>query len=260
MGYGDELMVAGEAAAARAADPQRRRVKVLRKPGGPYRWSPVWEHNADMARPEEAGDFLILDHNAGRRYRDIEYPTHRVWTRVGPARPVLKLTAQEREWAAGQNVAGHVLLEPSLKSNAPVNKDWGRPNWEALARSLRFPLLQLGPAGTPVLPGVRHVVTQDFRQAAAVLERCRAAVLPEGGLHHAAAALGLRAVVMFGGYISPLQTGYPEHINLFPHPDTRTACGQRLPCEHCRKAMASISVTSVVTALGLLLGPLSEAA
>ena len=47
-----------------------------------------------------------------------------------------------------------------------------------------------------------------------MLSGARAAVLHEGGLHHAAAALGMPAVVLFGGMISPRNTGYDVHVNL----------------------------------------------
>jgi len=50
-------------------------------------------------------------------------------------------------------------------------------------------LVQLGPAGTRLLHGVEHYPTNTFREACAALARSRAAVLHEGGLHHAAAAV-----------------------------------------------------------------------
>jgi FkbM family methyltransferase len=51
--------------------------------------------------------------------------------------------------------------------------------------------------------------------AAGVLSGASLLISPEGGLHHAAAALGVRAVVIFGGFISPATTGYALHTNLF---------------------------------------------
>jgi ADP-heptose:LPS heptosyltransferase len=82
--------------------------------------------------------------------------------------------------------------------------------------------------------------------AAATLSRARAAVLPEGGLHHAAAAVGVKSIVIYGGYISPQQTGYNLHENIFTGGEP---CGMRIPCRHCEKAMASIAPEMVMEKL-----------
>jgi ADP-heptose:LPS heptosyltransferase len=84
----------------------------------------------------------------------------------------------------------------------------------------------------------------------AVLSRTKAAVLPEGGLHHAAAALGLKCIVIYGGFISPDQTGYDLHINLFTG---GTPCGSRKSCQHCKDAMAKIEPAQVFEHLKTLL-------
>ena len=63
-------------------------------------------------------------------------------------------------------------------------------------------------------------------------------------MHHAAAALGIDAVVLFGGFISPQITGYEYHANLT---GGVKACGNLYTCAHCRKAMDSISIDDVLT-------------
>jgi ADP-heptose:LPS heptosyltransferase len=94
------------------------------------------------------------------------------------------------------------------------------------------------------------IKTKSFRQACAVLERARLAILPEGGLHHAAAAFGTAAIVIFGGYISPAQTGYAHHVNLF---SGGTPCGRRKRCPHCAEAMGRISAKKVFAEAASLL-------
>lgn len=139
-----------------------------------------------------------------------------------------------------------ILLEPNIKSRAPVNKDWGWDRWQALAdMMLRAGLrpVQFGTYNTKTLTGVPLLHTNTFRLACAGLARCRAAVLPEGGLHHAAAALNVRAVVLYGGFISPKQTGYVIHKNLFTGHEP---CGMRVPCKHCALAMAAIEPEMVL--------------
>jgi hypothetical protein len=70
-------------------------------------------------------------------------------------------------------------------------------------------------------------------------------------LHHAAAALGVPAVVIFGGFISPAVTGYAAHANIFTGDDL--GCGNINPCPHCRAAMERISVDQVYGAATLQL-------
>jgi ADP-heptose:LPS heptosyltransferase len=85
-----------------------------------------------------------------------------------------------------------------------------------------------------------------FRLACAVLANCRAFVGTEGGLHHAAAALGIPSVVLFSEFIGPDITGYKTHRNLR---HAGPACGSRLPCQGCVDSMNAISVDEVTTNL-----------
>lgn len=149
----------------------------------------------------------------------------------------------DAEKVFGAAHSGHILLEPHTKGTAGGNKSWGWARWEAIAGLLRgLPLAQMGPVGVKVLPGVKFIPTAGFRDACAVLAGARAFVGAEGGLHHAAAALGIPAVVIFGGFISPENTGYAMHRNLFTG---GIACGSRMPCEHCRAAMERITPAEV---------------
>jgi ADP-heptose:LPS heptosyltransferase len=90
------------------------------------------------------------------------------------------------------------------------------------------------------------VQTPSFRAAAAVLANAVAFVGTEGGLHHAAAALGRPAVVLFSEFISPAITGYRTHRNLY---HAGQPCGSRSACSGCRASMEAISVDEVVSNL-----------
>ena len=83
-----------------------------------------------------------------------------------------------------------------------------------------------------------------------MLSQSRLAVLPEGGLHHAAAASGTPSIVIFGGFISPRQTGYLHQSNLFTGGDP---CGMRHRCSHCKRAMDRITVEEVLEKASLLI-------
>lgn len=156
----------------------------------------------------------------------------------------------ELSWPRGRP-NGLIVVEPHLKPGASPNKDWGWRRWQSLVRSRRWPWAQLGPPGTRLLAGVTHVPTKSFQEACRVLSGAVAAVLPEGGLHHAAAALGVPAVVIFGGYASPANTGYEGQVNLYRA--AGSPCGQRVPCGHCAEAMAAIAPEQVAEELERLL-------
>jgi hypothetical protein len=62
-------------------------------------------------------------------------------------------------------------------------------------------------------------------------------------LHHAAAAVGTRAIVIHGGFTPPAVLGYSGHINLTGGADE--ACGYWDRCNHCRAALDRIEVDDV---------------
>ena len=144
---------------------------------------------------------------------------------------------------------GFILIEPNVpwhKSVAP-NKDWGKAKYQSVVNELNsrgYEVAQFS-FGQVRLSGVRVIPVSSFREAAIALTRSRMAILPEGGLHHGAAAVGVRAVVLFGGFIPPVVTGYSSHTNLNGGFE---ACGSLNPCKHCKAAMEAISVETVVTA------------
>ncbi len=85
-----------------------------------------------------------------------------------------------------------------------------------------------------------------------MLSHAQAYLGPEGGLHHAAAALRVRAVVIFGSFISPETTGYPFHANCYVA-DAHAPCGRWGDCAGCRAAMDAISPELVARTLNHLL-------
>ena len=240
-------MAAGEA--RRAFLDHGRRVEILDR-NGKRRWSPIWDGMDYIARPDEPGEFLTLHNGPGKRpYIAAKSDQRWTWnTAHRPAKAVLELSADEKAFA--ERYRDRIIVEPHLKARSSPNKEWGWVRWNKLAWLLQErgrKVTQLGPANTALLECVEYIETPTFRRAAAVLSVARAAVLPEGGLHHAAAAVGCRAVVIFGGYIGTEITGYDCHVNLGA--DGRDACGMRVPCEHCRKWMDGITPEQVMREL-----------
>lgn len=244
MGFGDELMITGRARILQRTDPRKVRATYQGKP----RWSPVFDHNPRLARTEEQGSFQILEaRDAGnmRPYHTAKLATQ--WLYNLDFRPdigELYFTDEEREF--GARYRDRIIVEPHIKPGASPNKQWGWERWNALARLLQqagLRVTQLGVPGTRLLDGATFIQTSSFRHAAAVLANAQGAILPEGGMHHAAAALGIPAVVIFGGFTPVELTGYAMHTNLGA--SLSEACGARVTCKHCVEWMASITPQQV---------------
>jgi ADP-heptose:LPS heptosyltransferase len=168
-------------------------------------------------------------------YHDTE--KHR-WVWNYKHRPIpgeIFLLAEERKFAESFGT-GFILVEPNVPSWKPsaVNKQWPRQNWVELVERLR----KYGHQVIEIGDGLK---APDFRHALAVMERAALYIGPEGGLHHGAAAVGTKAVVLFGSWIPPQVTGYDMHVNI----STGLACGSLKPCQHCVEGMQRISVDSV---------------
>lgn len=235
MGFGDELMCTGEVKRAQARDP--RPVVILDRHGNPRRHA-LFENNPRIAYQRSPLNQEIINGSSARPY--IVGKTDQKWTWKHYRPEPGELYFNESENLLGQQYQGHIFLEPNVRERDGQNKDWGWNRWQALIPLLEgLPLAQAGSANAAILPGVRHFVTQSFREACALLSHSRAFVGTEGGLHHAAAALGLPAVVILGGFISPAVTGYDGHRNLFE--GDGLGCGSRRPCQHCREAMHKIT-------------------
>jgi len=275
MSFGDDLMASGHARveSQRCGGP----VHILDRNGRP-RWSPLWEGLDWIARPGQQAAGQVINGSGCRPY--LKYP----FTREGGAHfsgwrardhiGALALRNEERQWAraATAGLGEFVLLEPELAPEANPNKQWGRDKWMALSerftghptahgtpgsrtrptagRDLRRDLRLVQPLASPstaALDGVVGIPCPSFRHAAALIEVAAISILPEGGLHHAAGALGRPAVVLFGGCIPPEITGYPMHTNLA---DTGpgSPCGSWMPCEHCRQVWARLRPATVYAA------------
>lgn len=243
MGLGDELMVAGEARRMREENPERVRVINRR---GRLRWQEVWNYCPDITRSQQRK--VQECHNApGKRpYIDYTRSTPQRWYWLPyeptPARVVLP---------APPIRTGRVLIEPNTKPSAPPAKQWGR--WGHLVDLLgdQVEWVQIGPPGTKPLPGVKFIPTPNIATALRVVAGCRAAVVPEGGLHHACAAFGIPAVVLYGAYITPLSTGYAGQVPLWV--DRKAAQGWRIAHRAATSAWKYITPQLVADELEKLL-------
>jgi len=157
---------------------------------------------------------------------------------------------EEKNWARSQG-KGYIVIEPNLPGfkEAAVNKQWPVDRYYAVAEELRqagHEIVEFSYGGGNHIPKARLVKPPTFRHAAACLSHAKLYIGPEGGLHHASAAVGLRAVVIFGGFIPPEVTGYDTHTNLTGKNDK--ACGSLKKCDHCRQVLQTIKVHHVLEA------------
>lgn len=256
MGFGDEIMGSGLARGAHA-----RGRKIAFGDGHKIVWTEwsdqVYRYNHNVARPGDSGNLEWIAHYRGCRLYNKMSPDGRrwIWNYDFKATPgEMYFTDIEMKIARMQAAPGFVLIEsrvPEHKSCAP-NKIWPRDRYQQVADLLarqghRVIQFSSGNRST-ILRDVAYVRAGTFRDACAILAGACMYVGPEGGLHHAAAALGVPGVVLFGGFIPPSVTGYEIHKNLTGN--SKEACGSLYACKHCADAMRSISVDEVLQAVG----------
>ena len=225
--------------------------KLIRGP-----WCEVaFRHNPNIANSLTEPNLEWINYHKGNRIYNKQGNGRWIWNYdFRPVPGEFFFSEDEKSHAVDRWDA--VLIEPNVPWHKPVapNKDWGKEKYQRLADWFRkdgLRVFQMG-HGKVRLSGIEVVDTQgDFRKAVASLSGFGLAVLPEGGLHHAAAAVGTRAVVLFGGFIPVEVTGYSGHMNLNGGAE---ACGSFRECPHCRAAMQKITVEEVYECAAQLYG------
>lgn len=254
MGLGDQLMATGMAKGAKARG-KRIAFGDKRQIIWDHNSATIFKDNPNIAPPGSEGsdDLEWVRYFKGHRIYNWHDQHGKRWIWNQKFRPIPgELFFDQQELRSSVRYgAGFILIEPSIenwKSVAP-NKDWGRHKYQALADRLiedGYRVAQfVYPKSSVTLDGVERLRTLSFRDAVSILGKASVYIGAEGGLHHAAAAMGRDAVVLFGGFIPPEVTGYPNHANLT---GGATACGSLSACKHCQEAMAAISVDEVYEA------------
>ena len=138
----------------------------------------------------------------------------------------------------------YIVVEPNVKKMYAhtVNKAWH--GWEQLFKH-DLPWLQLGDVSVERYTNWKETAT--FRDALKVLSKAKLFVGTDGGLHHAAAALGIPSVVIWTGFTSPRHLGYDTHRNIH---DGSEPCGTYdSVCQHCLLKSKAITVEQVLDAV-----------
>ena len=100
-------------------------------------------------------------------------------------------------------------------------------------------VVQTGVRGSQVLQDCVNLTgATSFRGAAAVVKLARLLIVSEGGMAHAANAVGTPAVVVVTGFTHPTMTAYPEHTNVWIGKD-HGPCGKKVVCSDCENEAQS---------------------
>jgi hypothetical protein len=244
MGLGDWLLATAE---AKFYNEKHNLPVAFKSPKtGKYFWSETFRNNPRILKDPAPGTKFVAIHNcSGSRPYITEITPDRVHYNMDfKAVPgELFLTAEEK--AAG--IQGAVLIEPHTKSQEfSRNKVWPWDRWQEVVSRLDLPWVQLGSEENTSLDGVKRVVTKSFRDALGYINKASLVVTTDGALHHAAAALGKPAVVLWGGLAPWTVLGYSTHTNICK---ATSVCGSIKSCSHCQKAMEAITVEEVIKAI-----------
>jgi len=224
-GIGDVLMSTAALRHLRERYPQSRITYVTDR------------HNADVLELNPHVDQIVERHELDREGLDIDLCHEDIWdsgvhvidkylTLVeAPAdasrRVDLILSEDDRRFARG--FLGPLRQEPVIVVHAKSNmrcKDWPLWRWADLVERLArdYWVVQVGRAGEELIPGCLDATglpgPAPLRKTAALVEQACFAICVDSCIQHFAAALGIPAVVLYGGSSSPELSGYPCNVNL----------------------------------------------
>lgn len=176
------------------------------------------------------------------------------------AKPDIFLTDSER--AAGKNIVKSHLHPVTLHVTAKCskNKEWPLENWKNLVkRNPQCTFMQIGGSGDELVEGAVDLRGRSLREQFSVMANSAAFVGIESLFAHAAAALGVPGVVLFGPS-TPVVWGHANHVNIYQGLNCSPcidilgpkSCPFELPC------MTQIAVEQVANALEAVLNPKPE--
>ena len=254
MGWGDILMAMGDAKAVHEATGKRVVMPDNRVFSGNTYWGAAYECLEYIIRPDEvAADEEVYPFRNGIEITPyIDWPKstknrmHFVPYKPKPAELRFSLQMNQQLTNLKRKLGEFIFIEPHVKGSfSAKNKDWGFGNFQKVVDEVEATFVQPS-YGAALLRGVTPIKTSSFLDGAAVLSIAKTAVMSEGGLMHAAAAVNVPSAIIFGGFVSPENTGYEMHTNFFIGDEP---CGSLVPCKHCQSAMKKINPRKVAKKL-----------
>jgi hypothetical protein len=263
MGFGDYILLSGKLRELKRTLPSVQ--FTGRNLEGKFFFETIFRHNPFLTRTQDfdplkpwvelqkiqtgVGDDklgnIVWDKNINPIRGDLFFDEEEIrWARSALAETTKNTRGGARYvFVAPVATASRQLNGVSVEYEHKVNKEWPRRHWESLIRmrpSETF-IMTGPPQYRDKLPAGAHFIETDFRQACAVLGLCDAYVGIEGGLHHAAAALGVPGIVFFGHWNTPAVTGYGTHINLHFNRRNFYGCGSLKRCPTCESWLSNLS-------------------
>ena len=137
-------------------------------------------------------------------------------------------------------------------SSKEPSKNWPSLNWHRLISELsrKYDIVQLGAEYEIHLPHpLRLAGKLNLRESIAVLYNCQLFIGPDSFLMHAAASIGLKSVIIFGGRVTPRNTGYANNVNLYYKLDCGPCWIHKEDGEHCCNNLQCLEKIKVSTVL-----------
>ena len=270
MGYGDDLLITSLASKIKKQYPDRQ-IVIGDASTKTAHHSIIYENNPNISDcrnlEENKPTHMINYHPYNRPYIDYEKSTNTkyTWRKFKPQPGQIFFTKNEiseakkivsqaiKFWrdTKKKNYRNIIFVETSsTKINdkqfgiKQQNKDWGYDNWKKLLSNIRndYLIIQSAHKESNKNFGIFTPKNMNFRLACAVLNEVDIFVGPEGGFGHVAAALNKKAVLYFGGWITPDAIGYDFHENIY-YKNKLSPCGEyKTLCNHCEEARKEITV------------------
>lgn len=258
MGWGDEIVAAGQA--QRLFEAHGIRVAICGA-NGQIRTHPIWAGNPAIAVPDDPRWSTMTVTNGPNCRPYIVYPFSEEtgWTfnqqfrcRDHIAKIYLTPAEVDRGVQAREHYGPFILIEPFTKH---VNFQWPIERWNALVAACPdLTFVQHTHGESQLVDGAQHE-RATFRDACGLVAAADCYVRSESGMCHAAAALGIPQVTLFGGCMDPEVMAYYPKQAVIADWLAGSPCGSWKPCRHCAEAMDRIAVEQVADALR---GQLSE--
>ncbi len=258
MGLGDDMMWLGEAAEVHEQNPD-----AVIHDGREY--SIMWIQHPWVVPPEYNGPkkkMLVPRKPGGERWYIERFAGGRIHYKNYQPKPAPYIISENEQREASDILKAHnvqrpfVIVNPDTKNTTlSTNKDWGFKKWQRLTDMLapHIQVVRIKPAASvndvsghvaldkKNVDNAINIGEDNVRIAFAMMAQSECIITSEGGLHHFAAAINKPAFVIYGGVITPDQTGYSDrNQTYYVYDDEQTPCGYQRPCDHCKRAMAAI--------------------
>ena len=151
-----------------------------------------------------------------------------------------------------------IIIEPHSKTNWINNKLYPFEKWQSIIDALynEIPIVQMSIPGNKVLNNVINIgdKIRNFREASLMIKYAKLFVGSEGGLMHAASAVGTENIIIFSPMFDPTFTKYNNTEAIWVHTEEHTNCLKK-NCIDCRKVMENHDESVVIQRIRLITRP-----